>query len=330
MRIVDANVNRVCEGLRVIEDIMRFNYNDQLVSSRLRHLRHQIRKRLGDELVIFRNIKNDVGVFTSQSNQLDKKTSLSQLLNANFKRVQEGLRVIEEMLKIEHYSLSKEFEHFRHEAYELERLVRRRLYQESAIYLILGEKFSKGRSNLQVAKEALDAGVKTIQYREKDKDVKDQVDECRQLMELIDAVGGQLIVNDRLDVALAVGAHGVHVGQEDMSIRDVKRIAPHLIVGVSTHSIEQARQAEADGADYIGVGPMFETTTKDNIEPSKGLKYLEEVSNEIKIPYVAIGGIKTEHVKTIRAYGAAVAMISHIVGADSINDRIMEIKKELI
>ncbi len=202
--------------------------------------------------------------------------------------------------------------------------------KENQIYLILGEKFSKGRSNIEVLEEALKAGVRIIQYREKEKTKSEKIIECTELMKLTHKYNGLFIVNDDIDIAIIIKADGIHLGQEDLPINLAKKIVSNMFIGVSTHNIEQARKAVEEGADYIGCGPMFETSTKENIEPSKGVDFLKEVSEEIKIPFVAIGGIKLSNIKLLKeAKYNQIAMISEIVGSDKIIDKINLIKDEM-
>lgn len=330
-QIIDANMNRVCEGLRVLEDLARYDGSHFSCAKKLRTMRHQVRKSIDDvALINSRNTRKDTGLINTKADQLDQKTDLKSLKVANIKRVQEGLRSIEEMAKvIGLYSVSKTIESLRYEAYGLEGLLMKQSLDSSAIYLILNSDLSRGRSHLEVAKEALEAGVRIIQYREKAMDKGQQLENCKSLLALVEEYHGQLIINDHLDIALAIGAHGVHLGQEDMSVKDVLKIAPQMIVGCSTHTLDQALEAQAHGADYIGVGPIYKTTTKKDVVASDGLTFLKAVSETIKIPYVAIGGIKARHVKTITAYGSKVAMISEIVGAEDITQKINEIQGEI-
>lgn len=331
-RIIDANINRVSEGLRVLEDHARFDKNNKDLSSEIRTLRHHVRKTFDENTLIKnRDTIRDVGIETSKENNLDKKTSISALLKANIKRVQEGLRVIEENLKVMGYDqISKSYESFRYQSYRLEQKLFRKDYpKDEKIYLILGEEFSAGRSNLDVAEQALNSGVKIIQYREKHKSKRDKLEECRLLKSLIETYDGFFIVNDDIDIALLVEADGVHLGQDDMHISEARKIVGNMCIGVSTHTIEEARQAVLDQADYIGVGPMFKTDTKKDLVASKGITFLQEVSKEIEIPYVAIGGIKISRIQSIKPYMNQMAMISEICGSEDINKTINQIKGEL-
>lgn len=197
------------------------------------------------------------------------------------------------------------------------------------IYGILGEAFSLGRSNVETAQLLVEGGIDILQYREKahKKDRRDMLAECRQIRRITRAAGVPFIVNDFLDIALMVGADGVHVGQEDLPVAEVKQLAPHLMVGCSTHSPDQAARAVRDGADYIGVGPVFATRTKEDVCDPVGFDYLDHVVANHTIPFVAIGGIKRHNLRAVAERGAAtVCLVTEIIGARDIKSRITEIR----
>jgi thiamine-phosphate pyrophosphorylase len=190
------------------------------------------------------------------------------------------------------------------------------------IYGITAEKFSCGRSNIEVARQMIAGGVKIIQYREKrpHKNFAAMLEECRQLRELTRAGGVRFIVNDYVDLAMLSEADGVHVGQDDFPVAAVRQlVGPQKIIGVSTHSPEQARQAVAAGADYIGVGPIFSTQTKEDVCAPVGLDYLDYVAENLSIPFVAIGGIKARNITDVAEHGArTICLVTEIVGAEDI------------
>ncbi|WP_331487983.1 thiamine phosphate synthase [Caminicella sporogenes] len=332
-RIIDANINRVSEGLRVLEDIARFIYDNSNLSSTLREIRHSVRKSFNDSnLLYYRNSINDCGLKISQNTIIDKKETLENLIYANFKRVEEGLRSIEENLKIlGKYSESKKYEFLRFKTYELEKsFLIKKFFPHTDIYGILCENLSLGRNNIQIAKEMIKAGIKIIQYREKHKSKLEKYKECKIIRTLTKNNDVFFIVNDDVDIALSVKADGIHIGQEDMPIKEVKKLAPNMIIGLSTHNENQAKEAVKNGADYIGAGPIFKTNTKKNIEKSEGLNYLKWVSENISIPYVAIGGIKESNILEVKKNGGrCFAMISEIVSAKNIAEKIKNIRKIL-
>jgi thiamine-phosphate pyrophosphorylase len=198
------------------------------------------------------------------------------------------------------------------------------------LYCITGEEHSMGRSTVEVVKEMLESGVKIIQYREKHKTERQKYIDCTRLRQLTKSVGAIFIVNDDRDIALAVKADGIHIGQDDMPIEAVRSlVGKTVIIGLSTHSPEQARDALERGADYIGVGPIYSTKTKENVCAPTGIEYLDYIVDNINIPFVAIGGIKLHNIDEVMNHGAkCLALVTEIVGAPNIKNRIAEIMEK--
>ena len=330
-RMLDANVNRVSEGIRVLEDTIRFVYDNEKYSEILREKRHFLRKlfiKFDEVFLETRDVSGDVGITITQNSILDKKSSTKNLILGNFKRIQEGLRSIEESLKIiNEYLLSKEIENFRYSFYSLEKEILAIIKNPipEGIYGITAENFSNGKSNYEIVEEMIKSGIKIIQYREKFKSHREKLTEAKELCNLCKKNGVIFIVNDHVDIALMVDADGVHVGQEDMPVDDIRRLlGPNKIIGLSTHSIEDAENATKLDIDYIGVGPIFPTTTKDR--EAVGLEYLEFVEKNINLPYIAIGGIKIENLHEISSRGSKrVSLVSEIVGAEDIIEKVQKI-----
>lgn len=207
----------------------------------------------------------------------------------------------------------------------------KRIHPETDIYAILDLGLSKGRSNVEITKRLLEAEVKIIQYREKDRKMGVMLEECRVIRELTRAAGAAFIVNDFTDIALLVDADGIHVGQEDIPVPELRKlVGPERIIGLSTHSPEQARAAVAAGADYIGVGPIFHTNTKKDVVDPVGLEYLDYVVKNIKLPFAAIGGIKEHNIGTVAAHGArCCCIVSAIVGADDVAGAVKNLRRAM-
>jgi thiamine-phosphate pyrophosphorylase len=210
---------------------------------------------------------------------------------------------------------------------------RKREMIPAGLYGITAEKFSAGRTNIQVVEKMIEGGIKIIQYREKRpyKSYNTILEECKQIRALTRAAGVTFIVNDYVDVALLVDADGVHVGQDDLPVGEVKKLlGREKIVGLSTHSPKQAEDAVRAGADYIGVGPIFSTRTKDDVCDPVGFEYLDWVVENISLPFVAIGGIKLTNIDRIVQRGAqSVCLVTEIIGATDIVARIQEIHTAL-
>jgi thiamine-phosphate pyrophosphorylase len=201
------------------------------------------------------------------------------------------------------------------------------------IYGITAEKFSKGRDNIQVVKQMIEGEIKIIQYREKHghKSFKEMYDECKEIRKITKDNDVMFIVNDYIELALLVDADGVHVGQDDLPVKEVRKLVDDKIIGLSTHSPEQAQEAIELGADYIGVGPIFKTHTKDDVCEPVGLDYLDYVVENISIPFVAIGGIKEHNIQEVRQHGAkTICLVTEIVGADDIVGILKGLREKIV
>ncbi|MBN2790102.1 MAG: thiamine phosphate synthase [Candidatus Delongbacteria bacterium] len=337
-RIIDANINRMAEGIRVLEDHSRFISENKEINEKLRNIRHNSRKiliELDSDLISARESLSDNGLEISGKSKLDNKTTDKELIISNFKRIQEAVRSIEENLKvIDEYDKGKQFEQIRFEVYDIEKqyLSSLKFQLPKGIYGLTAEKYSKGRSNIEVVKEMIKGGIKIIQYREKEEDRsrKEMLIECLKIRELTKEKNVVFIVNDHLDIAILSKADGIHLGQDDLSVQEIKKINGNLIIGVSTHTPEQAQKAIADGADYIGVGPIFKTSTKKNVCDPVGLEYLDYVVKNTDIPFVAIGGIKEDNIHQVIEKGAkSIALVTEIVGSYDIGDKIKKLNNKL-
>lgn len=192
--------------------------------------------------------------------------------------------------------------------------------KEFKLYVITGEQFHPGRSMLEVMEEAIIGGADIIQLRDKSSYKRVVLEKAQALREMTRRYGVTFIVNDHIDVALAVDADGIHLGQDDLPIAEARKIVgPDKWIGISTHAIEEAREAEREGADYIGVGPVFETKSKVDVVAPVSTGYVRQVAAEIGIPFVAIGGIKLHNIDLVLEAGATrICAISEIVGSDDV------------
>ncbi|MFZ5646985.1 MAG: thiamine phosphate synthase [Bacillota bacterium] len=204
-------------------------------------------------------------------------------------------------------------------------------FLEGGIYGITAEEYSLGRSNTYVVARMIESGIRIVQYREKEKSMGEKYRECLKIREMTAKAGVTFIVNDHADLALLVGADGVHIGQDDLPPERVRElVGDGMIMGLSTHSPAQAEAAVLSGADYIGVGPIFPTRTKKDVCDPVGLEYLEYAVKNIKIPLVAIGGIKGHNIGQVVSRGArCIALVTEIVGAEDIAAKVRELKEAL-
>lgn len=197
---------------------------------------------------------------------------------------------------------------------------------DGQLYCLTSEEHSRGRSVIAAAEAMLAGGVRILQYREKNKDKRLKHMECLALRRLTRERGCLFIVNDDADIALAVKADGLHIGQEDLPLAAARAVlGPGAVIGVSTHTPAQAEAAVLGGADYIGVGPIYATNTKKNVCPAVGFEYLDYAVKNVKIPFVAIGGIKRHNLPEVLARGArCAALVTEITEADDIESRVRE------
>lgn len=186
-----------------------------------------------------------------------------------------------------------------------------------SLYLVTDRSLSKGRSTKTIVEAAIRGGVSCIQLREKNCSTREFVEQARSLQPLLKQHRVPLIINDRLDIALAIGADGIHLGQEDMHISDARRLAgSRMIIGISAENLGNAIEAERQGADYIGISPVFATSTKTDTAPPLGLDGIHRIRNAVSIPLVGIGGINQDNASDIINAGAdGVAVVSAIVSA---------------
>ena len=196
-------------------------------------------------------------------------------------------------------------------------------YFKDSIYCVTAEDFSNGRNNIEVVKSMLEAGIKIIQYREKDnpnKYMREKYNECLIIRELTKEYNALFIIDDYADLAMAVEADGVHIGQKDMPIEVVRKIVGYdKIVGLSTTNTKQAEEAVHTSADYIGIGPIFSTNTKPDADDATGIDYIDYVVKNLDIPFVCIGGIKLNNMDLLIEHKAmSLCMLTEIVSSEDI------------
>jgi len=320
-RILDANFNRAREALRVAEDCGRFAMNDPAVTALAKYMRSDLKEIYSampvEEMIVSRDTAGDLGTeMTSPTEQ--KRASMYDVAAAALKRLTEALRTIEEYSKIVAPEQVLRIERMRYNAYTLEqRLIGRlhvgRRFADVRLYVLITPQQCRG-SVREIARGAIAGGADALQLRAKDMSDAQVLALAAELRELCDETGKILIINDRADIAAIVGADGLHCGQQDLPIADARRLLrPDAIVGRSTHSTEQALAAVNEGADYIGVGPMFESTTKD--KTPVGPEVLKAVAAQVTLPIAAIGGITAENAGQIIAAGASCVAVSAAVCA---------------
>lgn len=325
MRMLDANFNRAREALRTVEDYCRFALNDSDLSATCKTLRHELCVQvaiLGTcDAMLVRDTPGDVGVTIKASDEL-MRGSLENIVLAGAKRLTEALRVLEELAKLKSATVAASLESLRYQSYTLEQAIGRQASQRNRIphmglHVLLTESLCR-RPWRETLTAILAGGANVVQLREKNLSDGELFERARIVAEECRDCGRVSIINDRMDIALAAGASGVHLGQGDMPCKQARRVAgSELIIGVSTENLEQAHTAAQAGASYIGAGPMFLTTTK-NKPRLAGPEYLRQLRRaEFGLPAVAIGGISVENLPELMAAGAqCVAVSSAAISSD--------------
>ena len=322
LRVLDAAANRGREGLRVVEDYVRFVLDDAHLTEHLKRLRHDMAALLlrvspGGRLAA-RETQADVGTRLATESERHRRDTAS-VLAASFTRLQEALRSLEEFGKVLDADFAAAMERLRYRTYTLQRGVEmtrtglRRL-AEARLYVLVDARRSAEEFD-SLVQSLIQSGVHVIQLRDKRLDDRELLDRARALRRWTRGSDTLFVMNDRPDLAALCGADGVHVGQEELTVKDARTIVgPDALIGVSTHSIEQARGAVLDGANYIGVGPTFPSGTK-HFEDFPGVELLRAVAAEIRLPAFAIGGITGENLGEVLATGFRRVAISGAVTA---------------
>lgn len=326
-RIVDANLNRATEALRILEEISRFIFDDVETSEELKNMRHKLCSCLDydyEKLIEARDTGNDVGRFIenpTQAGNIVESVDLAIIFKSNIKRLQQALRALAQYCP-KHSSI---FENARYESYTVEKKLWEMIkmkqninvlkLRDKKLYLVTNsDKFKNDDDFLDAVAFSLKGGVKIVQLREKNANSKRIIELGKKIRELCSIYDALFIVNDRVDIAKIVDADGVHLGQDDIGIGHAREILGETaIVGISTHAPEQALKAVAEGADYIGVGPVFETPTKQG-RKAVGLEYVKWAAQNVKIPFFAIGGIDRDNFEQVIDAGASrIAVVRAII-----------------
>jgi thiamine-phosphate pyrophosphorylase len=202
--------------------------------------------------------------------------------------------------------------------------------REIDLYPVTCEKLSAGRTNLEILHAVIDGGARIIQLREKECPTRELYRMAERFREETAKAGVLLIVNDRIDVALAVGADGVHLGQDDLPIPAARRIAPQLILGVSTHSLEEALRAEREGADYVNIGPIFPTKTKEGVTACLGPDAIGVISPSLSVPFTVMGGINDSNLDQVLEQGARrIAMVTAVTRAVDVAETVRSLRERI-
>jgi thiamine-phosphate pyrophosphorylase len=326
-RIIDANFNRAREALRVIEDYCRFTLNCAPLSGRAKQMRHQLSSAIAclnaGQLLANRDTPNDIGIGQSIENAIGRGV-LFDSLTAACKRLPEALRVLAETIRLDSPEIADQMEQLRYTCYTIEK--------DIALFADAQSRFSKVRlyvlisSNvpakiLTLAGQCIAGGADCLQLRAKDIETDKYFAIACEFVKMCREKAVISIINDRADIAIACGADGVHLGQNDLPIEQARKlqITP-MIFGKSTHSLTQLNAAIAELPTYVSLGPVFATSTKPDAEPV-GLDYVKQalaVLADTGVGHVAIGGIDQSNIEAVLSAGARTIAVSSAV-ADSMD-----------
>jgi len=362
-RIIDANLNRAREALRALEEYARFVLDDVALTRRAKTLRHELadvvrslpphrdapddgrrdahsaslfghaNDRGEPPLLAARDIRHDVGTEVTTAAE-QERADAAAVAAAAAKRASEALRCIEEYGKTVSPPTAARVERLRYDLYAIEQDVlltgpRRRRLRQARLHVLVTQTLCKGPW-LSVCEQALVGGADVLQLREKSLSDRELLARARQLRALTERHGALLIINDRPDIARLAGADGVHVGQDDLPVSQARQIAgAGRLVGTSTHSLDEARNALTEQPDYIAVGPMFTSNTKPGV-PVQGPSLLRSVSAFSDVPVVAIGGITPEKVARLQSAGLlCVAVCQAVIASSDVTSAVRRLKRQL-
>ncbi len=311
-RILDANLDRAREGLRVVEEWCRFGLNNIELAALCKQLRQELGSWHRNEFRLARDTPADVGTAITHIHE-EARANVADVLRANLSRVQEALRVLEEYGKVYSSAMGLACKHMRYQVYTLESQLllqeRKQRLQDMALYLIT----SPADTLDETVEAALQGGVRLVQYRDKDPDDTVRLMRARSLRSLCQRYQALFIVNDRVDLALAADADGVHLGQQDLPVKAARQLlGSYRLIGRSTTNPTELKQAMEEDIDYIGVGPVFATPTKAE-KAVAGLDYVRYASAHSTLPWFAIGGIDRQNLPQVIQAGAQRVAIARAI-----------------
>ena len=332
-QIIDANLDRAREGLRVLEDWARFALGREDIVKSSKNFRQILGKH---HLKVYKQSRNflvDKCTGLSHPEQF-KRSDSSSIISSNAARVQEALRVIEEFSRDHNPNLSSIASQIRYEIYNLE-IELLETQSNSQLLKILRENnlyfITIDTDNLfEKIKNILEGGVKIVQFRSKKGNDLDKIKYATKIKCLCDKFGALFIVNDRVDIAIACKADGVHLGQNDIDIKSARSILGYSkIIGISASNEYDIKKAMEDGSDYLGIGPVFNTSTKKGKVPL-GIDTLKSLTKDISIPWFAIGGIKQENISLLKDNNICkVAIITDLINSKKTKEKAMMMIKSL-
>jgi len=332
-QIIDANLDRAREGLRVLEDWSRFGIGREDLVIKIKNFRQILGK---NHLYFYKKSRNHVldkcrGI--SHEEQFKRKNS-ENIISSNAARVQEALRVIEEFSRDHNLELSKIASEIRYEIYNLELEIldsnnfkkSELIIKENSLYSLTDHK----ENLLEIIESILSGGVKIIQHRFKEGSDKDNLKEAIEINKLCKKYNSLFIVNDRIDIALASNADGIHLGQNDLDIHIARKLlGDSKIIGITANNSIDITNAVKNGCNYLGIGPVFKTDIKKDKEPL-GIARIKDLTKELTIPWFAIGGIDIKNVSALKEQGInKIALVSGLLNSENPREEAIMIIKKL-
>ena len=326
-RLLDAVGNRLEEALRVVEDQLRFRHGLTAAPRAWREVRHEasaLRRTIAgsDPLPLTRDVASDPG-HPGRTPQVTPHVGSDAVLAANLSRAREAIRSLEEEIRQLDPAAGRTAERLRYRIYALETaalgfITRRDVLADARLYVLVTSALAKGSAE-EVTQRAIDGGAQVIQLREKTMPGRPFLALAERIRAITHAAGVPLIINDRVEIARLIGADGVHLGQEDILPLAARRVlGPRAIIGLSTHAPEEAARAAAEGADYIGVGPIHETMTKEH-RAAVGLDYIRSAREVCDLPGYAIGRVDATTIDAVLAAGAdRVAICTGVIAQEDV------------
>ena len=321
LRILDVNLNRLTESLKLLEDITRFSLEDKKTLRKIRRLRKTfllVKKKLPiDDIISSRQSDKDLG--RAQKFDISQRRSDSDFIYATITRAKESARTIEEVLKLENFAMDNRIKEIRFSLYDIEKELITHLHKkfDLKIYAIVDEQYICARSLKKTIKILIDNGATILQLRAYNLSDREFYRYAEIIKKIVDSRKVKFLVNNRVDIARAVGADGVHLGQNDLPLKKARAIiGDSAVIGVSAHNLKEALDAEKGGADYVGVGAIFRSPTKPSAQHT-GLRTLRRICKRLKIPVVAIGGINAKNfIQVLKAGASGAAFCSFLFEGD--------------
>ena len=332
-QIIDANLDRAREGLRVLEDWARFGLGESDYVTRIKNFRQILGSHHLEIYKQTRNYIEDQCRGLTHQEQFKRK-SPEQIISSNSGRIQEALRVIEEFSRQYDHELSKVASEIRYEIYNIEIDLlsfnkckkSEEILKENDLYVVTDQK----ENLLEILEQILIAGVKIIQYRFKTGTDKEHLKEAIQIKNLCKRYHSLFIINDRIDIAIASNADGIHLGQDDIDLKTARKLLGYSkIIGISANNEIDISNAIKNGCNYLGIGPVYETETKKNKKPL-GIEKIKILTKDLNIPWFAIGGVKKNNIAYLKNNGLKkVALVSQLMNSEDPKEDAIMILKDL-